>query len=164
VYLHLSKLTVDLVGVVPIEFHKAWIDKKKSVHSPRIMRYRDLSFNPHLTQKQLEEIIKKTKMKKKASVHNNSERYLIYQYGGMPTIILDLFNRKICTKNDIIKKFGESACQQQASILLRLLKQHHHANFKRVTVTVNPYRLGMTKEDRDISYKAIESLLRKKGK
>ncbi len=161
----LSEPTIDLVEVVPIEYHKARIDKKtRSVHSPRIIRYRHLSFNPHLTLKELEEIIKKTKMKKKVSVHNNPDRFLFYQYVGMPTIILDLVDRKICSTKDIIKKFGESACQQQASILMRLLKQHRHANFKRVTVTANPYRLGMTKEDRDISYKAIESLLRKKGK
>ena len=156
----LTKPTIDLVEVIPIEYCNARKDKKtQSVHSPRIIRYRDLSFNPHLTQKQLEKIIRETKMKEKASAHNNPDRYLFYQYGNMPMIILDLVDRKICTTIGIMKEYGESACQQQASILMRLLRQHGQANFKRVTVTANPYRLGSTKEDRDITYRALESLL-----
>jgi hypothetical protein len=76
-------------------------------------------------------------------------------------IILDLLEKKICTTKGILEEYGERFCQQQASILMRLLKKHKQANFKRVTVTVNPYRIGTSVEDRKITYKAIEHLLEK---
>lgn len=154
--------SIDLVEVVPIEYQKGRREvqagRMVTWHNPRIIRYRELSFNPHLNQKDLEKIIAKTKMKKKASAQKNSDRYLFYQYGKKPMIILDLVERIICTTKEILEEHGERACQQQASILMRLLKEHGHANFNRVTVTANPYRIGRTKDDRDITFKALHYL------
>jgi hypothetical protein len=35
---------------------------------------------------------------------------------------------------------------------------HGHAQFRRVTVTANPDRIGCTKEDRDATFKALHRL------
>jgi histidinol phosphatase-like PHP family hydrolase len=159
----LNEFMDSLVEVVPIEYHKARIDELgygvTSHHNPRIIRYRDFSFDPHLTKEKLEQIVAKTHMKRRVLVIQHFDRFLSYQYANKPTIILDLLEGKVFTTKRAVDIHGESKCQQQASILMRLLKQHGHAMFRRVTVTANPYRIGYTKEDRDITFKALHRLL-----
>jgi hypothetical protein len=158
----LNKPLIDLVELVPIEYHKGRHEVQASGmvtwHNPRIIRYRDISFNSRLTQKDLEKIIGKTNVRKKVSVKKNRNRYLLYQYGNKPTIILDVVKRKIFTTKETLEKHGESTCQQQASILMRLLKEHKHVSFRRVSVTANPDRIGYTNEDRDITFNALHHL------
>jgi hypothetical protein len=167
-----KKTTIDFVEIVPIEYHRARKEysghpnycgrparyPSMRVHSPRIIRYRDISFNPNLTRKDLEKVVSETNMQEKAYVDNNPDRYLFYRYGNRPLVIFDRLEKKICTTAGELKKFGERACQQQGSILLRLLKEHGHANFKRVTITANPWRIGYTKEDREITFRALHYL------
>ena len=97
-------------------------------------------------------------MKKKASVIQNQDRFIRYQYDGKPLIILDLLDRTIKTTKGTLDFYGERACQQQASILLRLLRSHKYAHFKQVSITVNPNRIGKTAKDREITFKAIKYL------
>lgn len=158
-----KKSGIELVEVAPIEYHRGYREQDDRYqidrwHNPRIIRYRDLSFNPRLTQKELETIVAKTRMKKEVSVNSEQDRYIFYKYGKKPMIILDLVERKICTTNEALKENGERTCQQQASILMRLLMRYGHARFSRVTVTANPYRMGKTKEDRDITFQALHYL------
>jgi hypothetical protein len=159
----LNEFTDNLVEVVPIEYHKARTDNlghgAPVHHSPRIIRYRDLNFDNNLTKQKLDQIVARTKMQRRVLVTQSFDRYLTYQYANKPAIVLDLLERKILTTKTAIETCGERSCQQQASILMRLLKEHGHANFKRVTVTANPDRIGHTKEDREITFKALHSLL-----
>jgi hypothetical protein len=167
----LKNSVIELVDVEPVEYHNARKDFRENpvfnshcrIHNARIIRYRNLSFSPNLTQKDIEFVIEHTRMKKRASVHNNPDRYLFYQYGdSKPLIILDMLERKICTTKGKLKEYGERICQQQASIVLRLLKKYKFANFKRVSVTANPWRIGRTKEDREITFKALNRLFGEK--
>jgi hypothetical protein len=159
----LKEFADSLVEVVPIEYHRARTENLGhgviSHHSPRIIRYRDLSFDNNLTKQKLDQIVARTKVQKRVLVIQNFDRYLTYQYANKPTIVLDLLERKILTTKTAIETCGERNCQQQASILMRLLQEHGYANFRRLTVTANPERLGYTKEDRDITFKALNRLL-----
>ena len=153
----------DVVGIEPIEYVKARRDKlgdgRDSLHSPRIIRYRNLTFNNKLTKQQLVKISREIVSSWRITIDYVFERYLVYKYMAKPLVVLDLVERRICTTKQMIVKYGESHCQQQASILLRILLKNGQASFKRVTVTSNPYRLGYTKEDREITFKAINIIL-----
>jgi hypothetical protein len=160
----MDKAIEDIVPIEPIEYQRARVEKKfyplnYTIHNPRIIRYRDFSFNINLTETILTKIVTKTNMSKNVKVNCFKDRYLFYRYSDKPAIILDLVERKVCTSKKMIKEYGESVCQQQASILMRLLKQHGHASFRRVTVTANPDRIGSTKEDREITFKALQKLM-----
>jgi hypothetical protein len=146
---------LELAEIQPIEYQF----KMPKYKNPRILRYRGLSFSPNLTQTILNRIIAKTRMKKKASAHQNPDRYIFYQYGQEPQIILDMLEHKIFVTKGTFKRFGERKCQQQASILMRLLKKHDYAHFKRISITLNPSRFGKTPEDREITCRALRYLL-----
>jgi hypothetical protein len=145
---------LELVEIQPIEYQF----KMPKHKNPRILRYRELSFTPNLTQAILNRIIAKTRMKKKASAHQNPDRYIFYQYGQEPQIILDMLTRKILVTKGTFEQFGERKCQQQASILMRILKEHGYAHFTRKSVTVNPNKIGKTAEDRKTTYRACKYL------
>ena len=147
--------SIKLVKIDPIEYQYRRSEIRKS---PRILRYRDLSFSPHLTRAILNRIIKNTKMKKKAMAHQNPDRYIFYEYNQKPQIILDMLERTINVSEGTLKKHGLRACQQQASILMRLLKKHRYAHFKRVSITANPSRIGRTREDRAVTFRALKNL------
>ena len=142
--------------IEPIEYQ---IRKEKG-RNPRIIRYRNLSFSLHLTQEIMNRIIKATKMKKNAVALNSGDQFVIYQYEGKPPVILDLLNQRVSTTKKALRQFGMRVCQQQASIVMRLLKKHGYAKFRRISVTVNTYRIGKNREDRKLTYKAIEDLLK----
>ena len=153
-YLHLGSFIPKLVKVEPIEYHY----KMKGNRNPRIIRYRRLSFSSHITQVVMDRIIQKTKMKKKALAQQDPYQFIFYKYGNKPQIILDLLNETINVSEGTLKKHGMRTCQQQASLLLRLLKEHKYAHFKRISVTANPMRIGKTPEDREITFQAIKRL------
>ena len=150
----MSFKNLKLIEIEPVEYQY----KLPGNRNPRILRYRGLSFSQNITQTILRRIISRTKMKKKASAQQNPDRYIFYEYDRKPQIILDLLNRSIHVTEGTLKKHGMRACQQQASILLRLLKRYGYANFRRISVTANPYRIGRTSEDREITFQALKRL------
>lgn len=149
---------IDLVIIEPIEYRL----RMGKYRNPRIIRYRSLGFSPNLTQAILNRIIEQTKLKKKTSALQNPDRYLFYEYGNQPIIVLDLLERTINTTTGTLKHWGMRKCQQQASILLRLLRKHHQAYFIQRSITCDPGDMGRTAEDREVTFQALHDLFNDK--
>jgi len=121
------------VKVLPIEY-------QKTAKYPRIVVYRNIKLSKHLTQGIFDRLIEETRMKEKARAVFNPDNYVIYQYGMKPMLILDLEANEVLTYETVIQHYGLRKVQQQATILLRLLKKYGYAKFKRVVVS--SYRMG----------------------
>jgi hypothetical protein len=152
-----------LVEITPIEYQAARIEFRRTTrtttrHNPRVIRYRDFRLDYQLSKGKLEEIITKIRISRSVSI-SGDERYINYRYTGKPVVIIDRIAEKLLTTTEDLEKYGERACQQSCSILMRILQKHRYASFKRISVTVDQYRMGKTKEDREITFRAIEYLV-----
>lgn len=149
---------------MPIEYHR----KAPKHRHPRLQIYWDYSFSPNLTKAVVERVIGNLKKKAIISVQSNSDRYLLWRYGvHKPQICLDLLNMKVCVSRGTLKRYSLKFCQQQASLVLRILKgtKKHPvglARFKRISVTFNPCRIGRTAEERKITFQAAHDLFNDK--
>jgi len=158
----------ELVEIMPIEYH---FKVPKNKH-PRLQIYWDYSFSPNLTQAIFNRIIKDFKQKDKIKIQNNSDRFIVYQFARKPQIYLDKLTNKICVRRGTLNHYSKQHCQQQGSYVLRILKgtkkqretRPAYASFKRISVTCNPYRIGRTKEEREIYFEAVMDLFNDKPK
>jgi hypothetical protein len=146
---------IKLMRIEPIEY-----DPKGKY--PRIKWYRNLSFNKRLTLEMLNKIKQKLKIEREITVSSNTDRFLFWHYKGEPPIILDRLEGTINTTVGALNTYGLRACQQRASILLRILRKYKQANFKQVSVS--SYRIGDTPERRREIFEAYERLFFKKIK
>jgi len=148
----------ELVEIMPIEYH---LKARKKRH-PRLQIYWDYSFSSSLTQDNMDWIMKHTRMKKRVSVQVLDE-LVLWQHPGKPQICLNKLLRKAFVSRETLEHFGRKSCQQQASLVLRILKgtKKHPvglANFKRISATFNPYRVGRTAKERKITFQAAHDL------
>ena len=145
--------TIDVVEVLPVEFNY-----KKDY----IRIYRKIKISPNLTQEKFNQIISKENLKEYPSIIGNPNCKIYYQYPNKPMIILDLQNNKILTNLDVWNTYQHHLIMHQASIILRILRKHHLANFKRALVTISTDRLGETKKERELTHKLIEESIQRK--
>ena len=151
-----KKQFVTLVEIDPIKYD---FRLSENFRNPRIIRYWDVKFSPVLNQENVNSIIEKEIWKKKPTCQNNPDQYLIWQYPNEPQLYFDRLNQAIFVSEGTLKEFGKRNCQHQASCFLEILKKHRFVKFRRKSVTVNPTRLGNTKEDRKETYEACEILI-----
>jgi len=140
---------IDLVKIEPIEY-------RPSDKYPRIIWYRNLSFDKDLTQRKLDIIKKKLILQRNISISCNPNQFLMWQYEGGPMIILDLKEGTINTTKGTVEHFGIGTCQQAASTLLRILRKYRHAKFKQVGIST--YRIGETPQRRKELLETFERL------
>lgn len=146
---------MNLIEIEPVEYQI----KVGPRRNPRIIRYRKRE--PYLRKVTLEilkEIIDETPMQKKVNLKTYSSTKVAYKYGSKPELLFDLETYKIFVTPETFNQHGERSCQQQASILMRLLKKFYCIYFVRKSVTLNPNRIGKTPTDRKITYNAFEYL------
>jgi len=174
-----------LVEVMPIEYRQASLQRKikkmpsgtpKSINhvrkNPRLQIYWDYTFSSNLTQAIFNRIVKDFKQKTKITIQNNPDRFIVYQFTGKPKIYLDKLTKKIYVTRGTLNYYSRQHCQQQASYVLRILKgtkkqretRPAYASFKRTSVTCNPDRIGRTKEQREIYFKAVADLFNDNSK
>jgi hypothetical protein len=160
----LSGYTIRLVEIMPIEYHKArlQLDRKKGKvlrKAPRLLIYWDFTVDPGLSQEKMEKMIHDVHMKKKAVVLENPDERIEYKYDREPNIIfLKKYPNKVFTTKAILDEYGEGKCQQQASIVMRMLRKYGYATFKQTSATFDPKRVGRTPEERKIVVKAMKNL------
>lgn len=144
----------DLVEVVPIEYAGKWYKKKP----PRIYRYRNIEWHliEHCTQEGLDNMIQSMNKKEPISAKRIGQ-FISYRYGNRAEIILDTHSKKLYVTKSTFDRHGERQCQHQASFVMRVLK-YHFVLFKRIQFELDPYRVGKTPEDRQISINAIKHL------
>jgi hypothetical protein len=158
----------ELIEIMPIEYHR----KVPKHRHPRLQIYWDYSFSPNLTKAIVEGVVRKLKNKERISIQSNSDRYILWRYGtNKPQICLDNLNGKVCVSTGTLKRYSLKSCQHQASLVLRILKgtKKHPiglANFRRISATFDPYRIGRTAKEREITFQAAHDLFndRFKGK
>ena len=68
---------------------------------------------------------------------------------------------KVKTTKGTIEHFGLEQCEQQASIVLKILQKYGYANFKRITLST--WRLGDTREERERNIQAFKRYIEKEG-
>jgi hypothetical protein len=78
----LNEFIDSLVEVIPIEYNRARTDNLRNCvilhHSPRIIRYRDLTFDNNLTKEKIDLILARTKVRKKVTVIQDFDRFLSF--------------------------------------------------------------------------------------
>lgn len=127
--------------------------------SPRIIRFRNIKYSKRLDQDKLERIVREIHTRRRVKINRDAKHHLFWLYADQPLIILNLINNKIGTTEKTLKFYGKRKCQIQASIVLKVLKKYGLVSFRRVSLTVNPGRIGHTRKDRQITYNAWEEML-----
>jgi hypothetical protein len=148
---------LNLVKIEPIEYQRKM---PKGKHS-RILTYWGFSFSPHITQNDLDRIVRMLRTKQKVAALNNPDELIFWQYSGAPLIILNKLRQSIFTIEKDFKRFAERTCQQQASLVLRVLKKHGLAQFRRNSLTVNPKKFGRNSGEREQTFQAIRYLVQR---
>lgn len=144
----------ELIQIIPFEFD---LNRKPgNRRKPRIIRCARLEISDKLTQEAFEKIIQKINKRKEPSIENTSKNTIIYHYPDKPEIRLDLTQKKFFITQETLKRYDTSFCMQQASLILRILRQHGYAKFMRKTVTLDYEKFGKTNEERTQTYKAME--------
>jgi hypothetical protein len=142
------------IEVAPIEY------QVNSNISPRIIRFRNIKYSKRLDPDKLERIVREIHTRRRVKIDRDSKHHLFWLYANQPLIILDLISNKIGTTEKTLKFYRNRKCQIQASIVLKVLKRYGLVSFRRVSLTVNPGRIGHTRKDRQITYNAWEEMLR----
>ena len=160
----MSREDTELVEVMPIEYH---FEVPKPRH-PRLQIYWGYSFSRDLTQAIFDGILKDFKQKHKVKIQNNPDRFIVYQFVGKPQIYLDKLTRKVYVTERTLKHSSKQHCQQQASYVLRILKgtkkqretRPAYADFKRISATCDPNRIGRNELEREIYFEAVRDLFK----
>ena len=134
----MSDLGKVIVKIVPVEY-------RRQAKYPNITIYYDVKIRNDIKTDEFRSKLSTIKMKKQPNVTANPKHYLFYQFDNAPMIILDLNTTEFLTTRYVIEHYGIGKVQQQASILLRLLKRLNYADYKRRVLST--YRLGRNKED-----------------
>lgn len=142
-----------IIEIIPVEFEL----RRGRGQNPRIRRYFNIQYADEISLDRILWISKAIKTRRKIRVELVDNRYILWCYlGGKPSIFFDLLERNLKTTRDDLNGHGLSSCMHQASIFLRILQRFELASFTRITFTINFNRLGQTKNERDITYNAIE--------
>ena len=156
----MEKITQEFLEIIPVEYY---LKPKQKHTNPRVQIYWNYTFNKNLTQRSLNAIVEKLKLKKRLQIQSNPDHFLYWQYEGEPQIILNKLDGKVYVSKGTLDHFGEKACQYQASYLFRILRSNGQANFVRRSATFNPMRTGGNREEREL-YRKIMIILFNEGK
>jgi hypothetical protein len=129
---------------------------------PRIVTYFGFKLSPALTQEVIENIIRDLQTQKKISVGTNPNGMLMWEYKGKPPIALNKTENKVYTTHEALNRFGMENCQEQAACVLQVIRKYGYAKFTQFVIRFQPHRFGRTKEERALTYEALERLARKK--
>lgn len=164
---------MELVEVFPIEYNpsrKVWSKRKATFvkTTPRLQIYWGYSFSPHLTQAIIDIIVSLLRHKKNISVQSTPDGSIIWKYSGKPPIHLSRPERKTFVSRETLELFRRQSCQQQASEVLRILKgtkkqretRPAYAQFKRISATCDPNRIGRNELEREIYFEAVRDLFK----
>lgn len=163
----------ELVEVFPIEYNSSRkrLDKKRMKHvkkNPRLQIYWGYSLSPYLTKAIVDSIVSHLRHRKEISVQSTPDGSIVWKYSGKPPIHLSRPERKTFVSRETLELFGRQSCQQQASEVLRILKgtkkqretRPAYAQFKRISATCDPNRIGRNKHEREIYFEAVRDLFR----
>jgi hypothetical protein len=129
---------------------------------PRIITYFGFKLSPALTQDVLEVIIANLRTQKKISVSTSPNSMLVWEYTGKPQIALDKIENKTYTTQEALNRFGKENCQKQAACVLQMIRKYGYAKFTQFVIRYQPHRFGRTKEERALTFEALERLARKR--
>ena len=129
---------------------------------PRLITYFGFKFSKRLTQEVIEAIIEDLETEKEVSVMQNPNGLLVWQYEGKPPIAIDKNNNRIFTTQRAINYYGIDDCQKQAAYVLQILRKYGFAKFTGFIIKYEPYLLGRTPQERELTRQALERLAKDK--
>jgi hypothetical protein len=142
----------ELVKITPIEFQLRTAEKGKH---PRIIVYRNIQFSRRLDQDILNKVTHHLVTQEKIET-GVSESFLTWYYFGKPEMWIDTINNELLAIPSIGFRFANyEYCQQQATILLKVLKKFYLARYRTCSITYNPDKMGRTSEELEESLKVI---------
>jgi hypothetical protein len=154
-------IDVPLVEISPIEFQqRAAKDDKLHHRHPRIIRFYDISFNPHLDQNMISRIVREMVFKNEPILQTNPDYFAIWQYPNQPQIYLSREGRFFVSE-DTLSKYTLAPCQKQVSHIIKILKKYGMVKYRTVSITDNPSVMGRTDEELEETLEAIRNLRNK---
>jgi len=129
---------------------------------PRLITYFGFKFSKRLTQEIIKAIIEDLETEKEVTVVQNPNGLLVWQYEGKPLIAIDKNNNRIFTTQGAINYYGIDDCQKQAAYVLQILRKYGFAKFTGYVIKYEPYRLGGTPKERELTRQALERLANNK--
>jgi hypothetical protein len=123
-----------LVKITPVETEKDCKDKFGEKRQMNRHWQPDKSgrlFNSNVSAQQLRLVLAKTKVKVENVTLKDEDNFLIYMYKGRPQIKLNTKEGQFYAPTSVVEEFGKEAVQQQAHIVLDILKNHGLSNANR---------------------------------
>lgn len=145
-----------LVKIEPIEFQLRTAEKGKH---PRVIFYKNIQFSHRLDQDTLNKVTHHLDTQEEIET-GVSESFLTWYYSGRPEIWIDTINNELFAFPSIFAHSDYGYCQQQATILLKVLKKFHLARYRTCSITYNPDKMGRTSEELEEALEAIRYLSR----
>jgi len=125
--INLSEKTGGFVRIVPMETnpnHKDKYGKKTTVKRQWQSDKKGRFFFNNLSTTQLKVILSKSKVKMENLLLEDEGHLIVYRYKCRPLIELNLQNGQFYSFKSEIEEYGKEAVQQQAHIVLEILKQN----------------------------------------
>jgi len=129
---------------------------------PRLITYFGFKFSPRLTQETIKAIVDDLETEKEVTVMQNPNGLLVWQYEGKPLIAIDKNSNRIFTVQEAINYYGIDDCQKQAAYVLQILRKYGFTKFTGYVIKYEPYRLGRTPKERELTRQALERLAKDK--
>jgi len=124
---NLKEKTSSLVRIAPVETDLNHKDKfgKKRLMTRRWQPDKTGRFFPaNLSTTQLKPILEKAKVKVENLLLKDEGDFIVYRYKGRPLIELNVKNGQFYSLAGEIEEYGKEAVQQQAHIVLDILRQY----------------------------------------
>lgn len=131
----------SLVKIVPVETEKDCKDKFGEKRQMIRHWQTDKSgrlFASNLSAQQLRLILGKTKVKLDNVLLKDESEFINYMYKGRPLIKLNIKDGQFYSLSSVIEEFGKEAVQQQAHIVLDILKTQGYSNAIRGKENLQP--------------------------
>jgi len=122
---------ISLVKIAPTETEKNFKDKFGEKRQMSRHWQPDKSgrlFNSNLTAQQVKSVLSKTKVKLENVLLKDEGDYIIYMYKGRPQLRLSAKEGQFYAPISVVEEFGKEAVQQQAHIVLDILRTHGLSN------------------------------------
>jgi hypothetical protein len=120
-----------LVRILPIETNITNTDKfgkKGLMHRPWQTDKTGRFFPSNLTAEGLKPVLAKARVKVENLLLQDDGAFIVYQYKGRPRIMLNLKNGQFYSLSSVIEEFSKDSVQQQAHIVLDILKKYEVSN------------------------------------
>ena len=120
-----------LVRILPMEVNITRTDKfgKKGLTHRSWQTDKTGRFFPsNLTAEGLKPVLAKARVKVENLLLQDDGDFIVYQYKGRPRIMLNLKNGQFYSLSSVIEEFTKDSVQQQAHIVLDILKKYEVSN------------------------------------